>query len=187
MKHNVPNNIMPLFLWALILWCLICNIIQCLTHIKYKHIFTFLQNVCNFTVALHITKTAVTHWNATHARTHAHLTAFSMTTQVSWYQKGKTNLDFTEARDSEWQWHQLGHCKSAPCSRQTTTPALYHSVFYRLDALPAAQPTASKHWRHSTEGIFTVELHITETAVTHWHDGLHILQQLHFIHHTAFN
>jgi len=23
---------------------------------------------------------------------------------VSWYQKGKTNLDFTEARDSEWQW-----------------------------------------------------------------------------------
>jgi len=27
---------------------------------------------------------------------------------MSWYQKGKTNLDFTEARDSEWQWHQLG-------------------------------------------------------------------------------
>ena len=25
------------------------------------------------------------------------------------YQKGKTNLDFTEARDSEWRWHQLGH------------------------------------------------------------------------------
>jgi len=31
----------------------------------------------------------------------------SGTTQVSQYQKGKTNLDFTEARDSEWQWHQL--------------------------------------------------------------------------------
>jgi len=28
---------------------------------------------------------------------------------VSRYQKGKTNLDSTEARDSEWQWHQLGH------------------------------------------------------------------------------
>ena len=27
----------------------------------------------------------------------------SGTTQVSQYQKGKTNLDFTEARDSEWQ------------------------------------------------------------------------------------
>jgi len=28
---------------------------------------------------------------------------------VSWYQKGKTDLDFTEASDNEWQWHQLGH------------------------------------------------------------------------------
>jgi len=34
---------------------------------------------------------------------------FSETTQVSRYQKGKTNLDFSETRDSEWQWHQLGH------------------------------------------------------------------------------
>jgi len=33
----------------------------------------------------------------------------SRTTRVSQYQKGKTNLDFTEARDSEWQWHRLGH------------------------------------------------------------------------------
>ena len=40
-------------------------------------------------------------------------------------------------------------CKSAPHSRQITTPAPHHSGFYRPDALPAAQPTASKHWRHS--------------------------------------
>ena len=40
-------------------------------------------------------------------------------------------------------------CRSAPCSRQITTPAPHHSVFYRPDALPAAQPTASMHWRHS--------------------------------------
>jgi len=35
----------------------------------------------------------------------------SWTTPVSQYQKGKTNLDFTEARDTEWQWqwHKLGH------------------------------------------------------------------------------
>jgi len=38
--------------------------------------------------------------------------------------------------------------KSAPCSRQITTPTPHHSVFYRPDALAAAQPTASKHWRH---------------------------------------
>jgi len=30
-------------------------------------------------------------------------------------------------------------------SSQTTTPTSHHSDFYRLDALPAAQPTASKH------------------------------------------
>ena len=38
-------------------------------------------------------------------------------------------------------------CKSASRSRQIIMPAPHHSVFYRLDALPAAQPTASKHWR----------------------------------------
>ena len=42
--------------------------------------------------------------------THTRLTArFSGTARVSRYQKGKANLDFTEAGDSEWQWHQLGH------------------------------------------------------------------------------
>ena len=35
-------------------------------------------------------------------------------------------------------------CKSAPRSRQITTPAPHHSVFYRPDALPAAQPAASR-------------------------------------------
>ena len=38
-------------------------------------------------------------------------------------------------------------CKSAPRSSQVTMPVPHHSVFYRPDALPAAQPTASKHWR----------------------------------------
>jgi len=33
----------------------------------------------------------------------------SGTTWVSQYQKRKTSLDFTEARDSEWQWHPLGY------------------------------------------------------------------------------
>jgi len=60
---------------------------------------------------------------------------------MSRYQKGKTNLDFTETRDSEWQWHQLGHMQV--CTLLQTDN--HHSVFYRPDALPAAQPTASKH------------------------------------------
>jgi len=40
-------------------------------------------------------------------------------------------------------------CNSAPRSRQITIPAPHHSVFYRPDALPATQPTVSKHWRHT--------------------------------------
>jgi len=46
---------------------------------------------------------------------------------VSRYQKGKTNLDFTEARDSEWQWHQLGHmqvCTSLQTNDHASTPPL---------------------------------------------------------------
>ena len=62
----------------------------------------------------------------------------SGTAQVSRYQKGKTDQNFTEARDSEWQWHQLGHMHVCTCSRQITTPTPHHSVFYRPDALPAA-------------------------------------------------
>ena len=38
-------------------------------------------------------------------------------------------------------------CKSAPRSRQITTSAPHRSVFYRPGALPATQPTSSKHWR----------------------------------------
>jgi len=46
---------------------------------------------------------------------------------VSRYQKGKTNLDFTEARDSEWQWHQLGHMQVGillQTDNHTSIPAL---------------------------------------------------------------
>jgi len=70
----------------------------------------------------------------------------SGTTEVSQYQKSKTNLDFTEARDSEWQWRHLGHmqvCTSLQTDNHTSTPPL--SFFCRPDALSAAQPTASKH------------------------------------------
>jgi len=39
----------------------------------------------------------------------------------------KTNLDFTEARDSAWQWHQLSHmqvCTSLQTDNHTSTPPL---------------------------------------------------------------
>jgi len=46
---------------------------------------------------------------------------------VSQYQEGKTNLDFTEAGDSEWQWHQLGQmqvCTLLQTDNHASTPSL---------------------------------------------------------------
>jgi len=59
--------------------------------------------------------------------THPFNGPLSGTTRVSRYQKGKANLDFTEARASEWQWHQLGHmqvCTSLQTDNHASTPAL---------------------------------------------------------------
>ena len=100
--------------------------------------------------------------------THIYIRPFngpmSGTTRVSRYQKGKTNLDFTEARDSEWQWHQLGHmqvCISLQTDNHTSTPPL---SFYRPDALPAAQPTASKYWRQTL--LYTVRYEYSQTRLS---------------------
>jgi len=68
----------------------------------------------------------------THARTHTHthtrLTALCPGLP-GWAgtRKVKTNLDFPEARDSEWQWHQLGHmqvCTSLQADNHANTPLL---------------------------------------------------------------
>jgi len=63
-----------------------------------------------------------------HKHTHPVNSPFSWTTRLSQYQKGKTNLDFTEARDSEWQWHQLGHmqvCTSLQTDNHASTPPFF--------------------------------------------------------------
>ena len=87
-------------------------------------------------------------------RTHARLTAlFPGLPRWAGTRKVKTNLDFTEARDSDWQWHQLGNikvCTLLQTDNHTSTPPL---CFYRPDALPATQPTASKHWRQQSHTI----------------------------------
>ena len=84
----------------------------------------------------------------TDTRTHPFNGPLSGTTQVSRYQKGKTNLDFTEARDSEWHWHQLGHmqvCTSLQTDNHASTP----SLSFLQTGCPSCHPTNSvKHWRH---------------------------------------
>ena len=75
--------------------------------------------------------------------THTHLTAlFFGTTRVGRYQKGKTNLDFTEARDSQWHWHQLGHmqvCNSLQTDNHASTPPLR----FLQAGCPSCRPTNS--------------------------------------------
>ena len=68
----------------------------------------------------------------------------SGTTWVSRYQKGKTNLDFTEAKDSEWQWHQLGHMQVC-----TSLQADNHTTQFFTDRMPFLMPNQQ---RQSTDG-----------------------------------
>ena len=70
---------------------------------------------------------------------------FSRTIRVSRYQKDKPIWILLKQETASSSGISWVICKSAPRSRQITTPASHQSVFYRLDALPAAKPTASKH------------------------------------------
>jgi len=59
---------------------------------------------------------------------------------VSRFRKGKTNLDFTEATDSEWQWHQLGHMQVCTLLQADNHTNTRHSIFTgRMPFLPPNQ------------------------------------------------
>jgi len=87
--------------------------------------------------------------NAQQLHTHPFNGRLSGTTRVSLSQKGKTNLDFTEARDSEWQWHQLGHMQICTLlqtdNHASTSPLIFTG---RMPFLPPNQ------LRQSTEGVY---------------------------------
>ena len=128
------------------------------------------------------TLTHVCHVNVCTRHTHTHARPFngpfSGTTQVSRYQKSKTNLDFTEQETVSGSGISWAICKFAPHSRQIAMPAPHHSVFYRPDALPAAQPTASKHWMH-TMHIQTHPVLCLASLVVIWVEvGVHGLEQM---------
>jgi len=90
-----------------------------------------------------------------HTHTHPFNGSLSRTTRVSRYQKGKTNLDFTEASVAV---ASAGPYASLHLALQITMPAPHHSVFTAphhsvftaphhsvFTALPAAETTVSKH------------------------------------------
>jgi len=61
---------------------------------------------------------------------------------VSQYQKGKISLDLTEARDCEWQWHQLAHMQVCTLLQTDKTPAPHHSSVLQAGC-PSCRPTNS--------------------------------------------
>ena len=84
----------------------------------------------------------------THTHTHTPFNGLLSGTPVGRDQKGKPIWILLKQETVSGSGISWAICKSAPRSRQTTTtPVPQNSVFYRPDALPAAQPTASKHWR----------------------------------------
>ena len=100
----------------------------------------------------------------THTHTHPFNGPFSGSTQVSRYQKGKTNLDFTGARDSEWQWHQLGHmqvCTLLQTDNHASTPPLS----FLQARCPSCCPT------NSVKALKAIYKHTLSTILT-WRNEL---------------
>jgi len=70
---------------------------------------------------------------------------------VSRYQKGKINLGFTEARDSEWHWHQLGRMQVC-----TSFQADNHASNLMLSILQARCPSC-----HPTNSVKALKAKLT--------------------------
>ena len=86
-----------------------------------------------------------------HTHTHPFNGPLSRITWLSRYQKGKISLDFTEARDSEWQWHQLGRMQVCTSLQTDNMPSPHHSVF--TGHIPFLPPNQQ---HQSTEGLYAM-------------------------------
>ena len=110
-----------------------------------------------------------THLHNTH--THTRLMALFPGLPMGQYQKGKTNLDFTGARDSEWQWHQLDHiqvCTSLQTDNHAGTPPLSSLQAGCPSCLPSNSVKALK--AISTEGNVKALKAISQHMPSHLHN-----------------
>jgi len=108
--------------------------------------------------------------NSLNYNTHTYLFngPLSRITRVSRYQKGKTNLDFTEARDNEWQWHQLGRmqvCTLLQTDNHASTPPLS----FLQAGCPSCCPTNS---------VKALKAHSLNYTSNH---KIHVLLHFHFL------
>jgi len=111
-----------------------------------------------------------THTHTTH--THTHLTALCPgLPRWAGTRKVKTNLDFKEARDSEWQSHQLGHmqvCTSLQTDNHASTPPL---IFLQAGC-PSCRPTNSvKALKAQTDELYGGKPHNWESFTSLQNNG----------------
>jgi len=77
-------------------------------------------------------------WKKRRTNTHTHIRLTALFPGLPRW----PNLDFSEARDSEWQWHLLGHmqvCTSLKTDNHTSTPPLC----FLQAVCPSCRPTNS--------------------------------------------
>jgi len=77
---------------------------------------------------------------------------------MSQYRKAKPILDFTEARDGEWQWHQLGYmqvCASLKTDNHASTP----SLSFLQTGCPSCRPT------NSVKALTDLNIHCTKNHI----------------------
>ena len=110
-----------------------------------------------------------------HMHTHTRLTALCPGPHVSRYHRGKTNLDFTEARDSEWQWHQVDHmqlCTSLQTGNHASTPPLSslqagcHSCRQTNSVKALKATTNHMHWQTNTHSPVSSVAHLLTCSLT---------------------
>ena len=119
----------------------LCQLLAAATNVIISH---FIQCLFLFLI------TTTTH-------THTFNGPLSRTTRVSRYKKGKTNVDFTEARDSEWQWHPLGHMQVCT-SLQTDNHASNTPHSFLQPGCPSCRPTNSVKALKHTNNTLTVNI-----------------------------
>jgi len=99
-----------------------------------------------------------------HTHTHTYLTALfpGLPRRASTRQNQcKTNLDFTKAKDSEWQWHQLGHmqvCTSLQTDNHASTPPLS----FLKAGCPSCHPTNSVKAMKAQNSILKKKVKLNE-------------------------
>jgi len=111
------------------LWCDLCGI----THVQLRQVgagHTELKNIWHHSTQYNFT---CTHAH-THARTHTSILRPSgLCPRLPGWASNRTNVDFTEARDSEWQWHQLGHMQIYTSHQTDNHASTTPLSFYRPD------------------------------------------------------